>query len=124
MNATTAADHHDETDTGLAYLHDQLTPHPSATAHDDVAGETRDLTVHSASPEDLFEAPFEQHLDEDAECVQRRADAEHHDDERDDPIARRGCVRSDFVVADRRDGDDRLVQRVEGAETFEHVRHP
>ena len=73
-----------------------------------------DLAVHPTPPEELREVALEEHLEHHTERVQRRADAD--EDEHDREHLAGGVERLHFAKAHGRNGRDGLVQGVEPRE--------
>ena len=88
-------------------------------ADDGVTGHPADRFVHPSPSHVLAKLALDQRLEQDTERVQRCPDAGQDEGDREH-LADRG-QRLDLAEADRRDGGDRLVERVEDAETEHDV---
>ncbi len=84
-----------------------------------MAGKTVDGALHASPPDVVVEPSLEQHFNDNTDGVQRRAGAEQDECDREDLVAA-SCARW-IAVANRRDGDDRLIQRVERIEAEQHI---
>ena len=98
---------------GREFLTDGAADAPPA-AQDDVRTHCCDPAVHPTPPEELREVALEEHLEHHTERVQRRADADEDEHDREHLAGR--VERLHFAKAHRRNGRDRLVQRVEPRE--------